>query len=269
MTKHALLILIFGGILFAIMARACARPRASDAAGRAYVPWVAPMQAPAPCDYRRDVWPCWVATMTAAAAGTPVPTSTRASATWAPSQVDPRGRVWLPIAADVRGPGRVCSAAWAPNGAWYLAAHCRAYNPLLMRVAGVPVTAWQSDASGRDLAQARAGDGGSAPALAHPSPGDAVTLRPARGDVGGTYYGGAWARQYADGYEIGPVQFEAARPMGVVCVGALLIGQGDSGGGMYRDSDGALGGVVVAAEADADYDAWCGDGQRVLVELVP
>lgn len=270
MTRHSILILVGLCVLFWALARACTpHPAESGVRGRAYVPWVAPISAPTPCDYRRDVWPCWVATMTAAA-GTPAPTSTRASATWAPSPYELLGgRVWLPITADVTGPGRECSAAWAPNGAWYLAAHCRAYNPLLMRVGGVPVTAWHDDVGGRDLAQARAGHGGGAPSLAHPSPGDAVTLRPARGDLQGTYYGSAWARQYADGYEIGSGQFEAARPMGVVCVGAGRIGQGDSGGGMYRDSDRALGGIIVAAEADADYDAWCGDDQRVLVELVP
>lgn len=223
--------------------------------------------------------PCALATLTAEARVSSTPTATfrpwpsrtptRASATWAPSPYEPLGRVWLPITADVTGPGRQCSAAWAPNGAWYLAAHCRAYNPLLMRVAGVLVTAWQSDAGGRDLAQARAGDGGPVPVLAHPAPGDPVTLRPARGDVSGTYYGGAWAQQYEDGYELWPDPFEGARTMGVVCVGTGRIGQGDSGGGMYRNSDGALGGIIVAAEADPRGDVWCGDAQRVLVERVP
>lgn len=211
------------------------------------------------------LWAFTRACNTVPAASQPPP-----SATWAPAPFEPLGgRVWLPITAAVAGPGRMCSAAWAPNGAYWLAAHCAPYNPLLLRIDGAPVTAWQSDAGGRDLAQARAGHGGALPVLAHPSPGEAVTLRPARGDVGGTYYGGAWARQWADGYEIGPVQFEGARPIGMVCVGAGAIGQGDSGGGMYRDSDGALGGVIVAAEDGADYDVWCGDGQRVLMELVP
>lgn len=262
--RYAILILI-GLAVLAYELRSCApHPASGGPRSTVYVPYVGVRGR---CDYRRDPWDCHMMTATARAAVTPTPT--RASATWAPGPYEPLGRVWLPITADVTGPGRVCSAAWAPNGAWWTARHCLVPNPLLLRVDGAVVTAWQADRSGRDLAQLRAGDGGQLPVLTHPSPGEHVTLRPAHGDVGGTYYGGAWARQYADGYEIGPAQFEAARPMGVVCVGAGRIGQGDSGGGMYRDSDGALGGVVVAAEADADYDAWCGDDQRVLVELVP
>lgn len=274
MTKHAALVLLALLVMLVATRRLRSHPASGGAGSMVYVP-IAQQGAPRCNRWRGDDWmPCVLATLTAEAqvSRTPRPTSmpTRASATWAPAPFEPLGgRVWLPITADVTGPGRECSAAWAPNGAWYLAAHCAPYNVLLLRIAGQPVTAWHADAGGRDLAQARAGHGGPVPVLAHPSPGESVTLRPARGDLQGTYYGGAWARQWADGYEIGMDQFEAARPMGVVCVGPGAIGQGDSGGGMYRGAGGELGGIIVAAEDGAALDAWCGDGQRVLVELVP
>lgn len=96
MTRHALLALI--GMMLALwaFARACNPPHPAESGARStiYAPWVAPAQAPTPCDYRRDVWPCWVATMTAAAAGTPMPTPTRASATWGPAYPEPRVGVW-------------------------------------------------------------------------------------------------------------------------------------------------------------------------------
>lgn len=102
-------------------------------------------------------------------------------------------------------------------------------------------------------------------------PGDVVILRPARADAQAVYYGAAWGRQWADGYELWPEAFDGARPMGVACVdpsdGRIIMG--DSGGGVYRTADGALGGIIVAAEDDPRGDIWCGSQQRVLVEWVP
>lgn len=82
MTRHALAVLILGGIVFAAMTRACARPAAS-AGAPLYVPWVG---AQGRCDYRRDWYDCMMRTETARALATPTPT--RASATWEPQ---PRG----------------------------------------------------------------------------------------------------------------------------------------------------------------------------------
>lgn len=266
--RPALLVLIGLCVLLWAFARACApHPAQSSGAGSTiYAPFVGVRGR---CDYRADPWDCHMMTATARAAATPTPT--RSSATWAPSPYEPMGRAWLPILAGVAGPGVLCSAAPAGPRTVWLASHCLTAAPWRLLVDGLPVTSWQRDAGGRDLAQLEAAGGWSVPALAHLVIGDSVVMRPARGPVGGVYAGDAWADRSADGYYMTEFERPGTRAVGAVCadVGAF-VRMGDSGGGVYRASDGALGGIVVASEAWAgDSDVWCGGGQVVVVVPLP
>ena len=267
MTRHAILVLLALLVMLVATCRSRSHSASGGAGSTAYVPYVGVRGR---CDYRRDPYDCFALTATVRASW-PTPEPTRASATWAPSPYEPLGRVWLPITADVRGPGRVCSGAWAGVGVAYIAAHCLPSNPLLLRVDGALVTAWQADRSGRDLAQVVTGVGGGAPSLAILTAGDALTLRPARGDVPATYAGDGWGDSNGAGYMVLTDPYPGARPLGVACAdpfARVLIG--DSGGGAYRVEGGGLGGIVVAAEAEpGDMDAWCGAGQSVVLERVP
>lgn len=194
------------------------------------------------------------------------------SATWAPSPYEPLWRVWLPITADVTGPGRECSAAPAGPRTVWLADHCLGAAPWRLRVNGLAVTSWQRDAGGRDLAQLEAAGGWPAPALARLAPGDVVVMRPARGPMGGVYAGDAWAsRDAGDGYYMTTFERPGTLPVGAVCADVgVYVRMGDSGGGVYRAADGALGAIIVASEAWAgDSDVWCGGGQVVVVVPLP
>lgn len=265
--RSALLVLI--GLCFILwgLARAYApHPAASSPRAVVYVPWVGVRGR---CDYRRDFYDCLMLTATARAAATPTPT--RASATWAPGPYEPMGRAWLPILAGVDGPGVLCSAAPAGPRTVWLASHCLGAAPWRLRVNGLPVTSWQRDDGGRDLAQLEVAGGWPVPTLAHLSLGDVVVMRPARGAVSGVYAGDAWADRSADGYYMTEFERPGTRLVGAVCadVGAI-VRMGDSGGGVYRASDGALGGIVVASEAWAgDSDVWCAGSQVVVVVSVP
>lgn len=263
MTRHAVLALI-GLAIAAWGLRSCAHPAQSDTGAPAYIPWVG---ARGRCDYRRDPYDCFMLTATARAAATPP----RASATWAPAQADPRGRAWLPILADVIGPGRTCSAAPAGPRTVWLADHCLGAHPWRLLVNGLPVTSWMRDAGGRDLAQLEAAGGWPVPALARLALGDRVVMRPARGPVGGVYAGDAWADRGVDGYAMTTFARPGTQPVGAVCVDpGQYIRMGDSGAGVYRVADGALGAIVVAAEAWAgDSDVWCGGGQVAVTVALP
>lgn len=271
--RPALLVLIGLMVILWGLTRACApHPAASSDVGAVYVP-IAGQVRPTPCDYRRDFYPCLAATWTAEAyaSSTPRPTPTRASATWAPGPYEPLGRAWLPILAGVDGPGVQCSAAPAGPRTVWLASHCIGAAPWRLLVDGLPVTSWMRDAGGRDLAQLEVAGGWPVPALAHLVIGDVVVMRPARGPAGGVYAGDAWADRTAEGYGMTTFERPGTRPVGAVCadVGAY-VHMGDSGGGVYRAADGALGAIIVASEEWAgDSDVWCGGGQVVVVVRVP
>lgn len=275
--RSAILVLVGLFVMLWALARACAVPPAESAIGaRVYMP-IAQQGAPRCNRWRGDDWmPCALATLTVEArtSRTPRPTltPTRASATWAPSPYEPLGRVWLPITADVRGPGRECSAAPAGPRTVWLADHCLGAAPWRLRVGGLPVTSWMRDAGGRDLAQLEAAGGWAAPSLARLVPGDVVVMRPARGPMGGVYAGDAWAsRDVGDGYYMTTFERPGTRVVGAVCVDVgVYIRMGDSGGGVYRAADGALGAIIVASEAWAgDSDVWCGASQVVVVVNLP
>lgn len=176
------------------------------------------------------------------------------------------------MGASARGGGAWCSAAAVGGGLYYLAAHCLpARAPWLLRVDGVPVTGWQRDPV-RDLAQVLAGAGGGAPvALAALAPGDPLVLRPARGDIPAIFAEDAWGRRAGGMYDLAIWPLEGGFSVGVACVDAPhQILMGDSGGGVYRAADGALGGVIVAAEgAPPEGDVWCGSAQSVVIVRVP
>lgn len=194
------------------------------------------------------------------------------SATWAPAWPEPKGRAWLPIAAGVAGPGTVCSAAPAGPRTVWLAEHCLGAAPWRLRVGGLSVTSWQRDAGGRDLAQLEVAGGWPVPALARLAAGDEVVMRPARGSVNGVYAGDAWASRSAEGiYYMTTFERPGARVVGAVCADVgVYVRMGDSGGGVYRAADGALGGIIVAAEMWArESDVWCGGGQVVTIVAVP
>lgn len=123
MTKHAALVLLALLVMLVATCRLRSHPASGGAGSMVYVP-IAQQGAPR-CNRWRgdDWWPCVEATLTAEArvSRTPRPTSTatRDSATWAPGPYEPLWRVWLPITADVTGPGRDCSAAPAgPRTVW-------------------------------------------------------------------------------------------------------------------------------------------------------
>lgn len=275
MTKHAALVLLALLVMLVATCRLRSHPASGGAGSMVYVP-IAQQGAPRCNRWRGDDWmPCALATLTVEArvSRTPRPTSTptRASATWAPSPYEPLGRVWLPITADVRGPGRECSAAPAGPRTVWLADHCLGAAPWRLLVNGLPVTSWMRDAGGRDLAQLEAAGGWPVPSLIHLVIGDSVVMRPARGPVGGVYAGDGWADRSADGYYMTTFERPGTQLVGAVCadVGAF-VRMGDSGGGVYRAADGALGAIIVASEAWAgDSDVWCGASQVVVVVPLP
>lgn len=155
---------------------------------------------------------------------------------------------------------------------YYLAGHCLPKAaPWLLVIDGAPVTGWMRDPV-RDLAQVRAGADGAPVVIEVLAPGDELVLRPARGEMPATFAEDAWGRRAADGsYEVAVWPQEGAWPVGLACVATPdLIVWGDSGSGVHRAQDGALGGVVVAAEEHpADGDVWCGARQVVVIVRVP
>lgn len=282
MTHRALAVVILGCLALAAMTRACIPHRAAGAVhARVYAPWVGEPYV-TPCDYRRDPWGCHLATLTARALisptpsatlgpwvtstpAFPVPTSTPAAAT-----VKDLLTVRLPIMASLTGPGTLCAATWADNSAWWTGGHCLPRNPLTLRVDGAVVTAWQRDAGGRDLAQVVAGSGGPPATLAHLEAGDALSIRLPRGDIPARFAADAWGRLEGGMYSVATWPLDGGHSVGMVCVdGADLIAVGDSGGGVHRAADGAVGGIVVAAEDAPGADAWCGDGQDVVIVRLP
>lgn len=72
---RALLAPLLALVAFAAMAHACTRPASSAGATRIYLPYAEPPRS-TPCDYRRDWWGCWMATVEARQSITPTPTRT-------------------------------------------------------------------------------------------------------------------------------------------------------------------------------------------------
>jgi hypothetical protein len=285
-TRHALLVLCLGGIAFGVIARACAHPAAgAGALVYAYVPWVGEPVV-TPCDYVRDAWGCWLATVSAQQSITPTPT--RALGPWVTSTrfpgwtATPAATVqesWTvrpawPLAARLDLPGGAiqCSAAPMGGGVHYVASHCRGAAPWRLVVDGSPVLGWAFDPA-RDLGQVVTLDppGAQTQALGSAAAGDRLTWR-ARGSVGaGVAMGHVWATLGRGGYTWAEADAAGARVVGLLCADAgQRVRDGDSGGGVYREDMGALVGIVVAREADdGSGDAWCGVGALAVWQGVP
>jgi len=235
-----------------------------------YVPVAWKYASPTPCDYRRDPWGCLVGTIEAHQTTSPTPTSTLQR--WRTATPTPKPeRVLIPILRSrASAPGTICSAASVGGGLYYLAAHCLKDAPWRLVVDGEPVTAWAVDRI-RDLAQVRAGAGGSPATLGALVPGEAIELRPARAILPARFAEDAWGRSVAGNYEVTTWQVPESWPVGIACASPgerVLIG--DSGGGAHRAEGGQLGGIIVAAEAyPADGDVWCGTDQAVVIVRVP
>lgn len=266
MTRHPVLVVLLALVLVAVV-RACI-PVPAGGSTRVYLPDIGAGPEPT-CDYRRDWWPCVAATLTREAAVSP--TFTPTFRPWASRTPTPSPLALRVLGGEVGGgSGRLCSAAAAGGGHFWLAAHCLTAAPWRLRVDGVPVTAWQPDTV-RDLAQVQAGDQGAAPVLAVLAPGDPLELRPSRGPVPAVFAEDAWGRHVGGLYELATWPLDGGFVVGVACVaGPGRVVWGDSGGGVHRTVDGALGGVIVAAEEHPpDGDVWCGSRQSVVIVRVP